>query len=139
MPMKKSKIEKLLREPNVAVVATTAPNGAPHAVPTWYEYRGGEVVFHTGPEAFKYKCLSNDRRVTLVVDTRKPPYKCVILKGSVTMTEGTDDGRVRRMAVAYLGRKDGEAYAKSLKGEKLVIVTFKPERIISWDYGKESP
>ena len=88
MPMKKSAIEKLLREPNIAVVAVTAPNGAPHAVPTWYEYRGGEVIFHTGPEAFKYKCLAHNPRITLVVDTRKSPYKCVILKGSVTMKEG---------------------------------------------------
>ena len=139
MPMKKSAIEELLREPNVAVVAVTAPNGAPHAVPTWYEYRAGEVVFHTGPEAFKFKCLSNDPRVTLVVDTRRPPYKCVILKGTVAMTEDTDDERVRRMAVSYLGKKNGEVYAKSLRGERLVIVRFKPDRVISWDYGEEPP
>jgi len=139
MPMKKSAIEKLLREPHIGVVAVTAPNGAPHAVPTWYEYRGGEVVFHTGPEAFKYKCLVHDPRVTLVVDTKKAPYKCVILKGSVTMTEAPDDARVRRMAAAYLGRKNGEAYAKSLKGERLVIVRFKPAHVISWDYSTERP
>ncbi len=139
MPMKKSAIEKLLREPNIAVVAVTAPDGAPHAVPTWYEYRAGEVVFHTGAEAFKYKCLSRDSRVTLVVDTKKPPYKCVILKGAATMTRGTDDARVKRMAVAYLGKKNGEAYAKSLRGEELVIVRFKPDRVISWDYAQESP
>jgi uncharacterized protein len=139
MPMKKSAIEKLLRQPNIAVVAVTAPNGAPHAVPTWYEYNKGEVVFHTGPEAFKYKCLQKNPRVTLVVDTRKPPYKCVILKGKVTMTEGTDDDRVKRMSIEYLGKKDGKAYAKTLKGEKLIIVRFKPERTISWDYSEESP
>ena len=139
MSMKKSAIEKLLREPNIAVVAVTAPNGAPHAVPTWYEYRAGEVVFHTGPEAFKYKCLSRDPRVTLVVDTRKAPYKCVILKGAVSMTQGVDDARVKRMAIAYLGKKNGEAYAKSLAGERLVIVRFKPERTISWDYAEEAP
>jgi PPOX class probable F420-dependent enzyme len=139
MPMKKTAIEKLLREPNIAVVAVTAPNGAPHAVPTWYEYRAGEIVFHTGPEAFKYKCLTRDPRVTLVVDTKKAPYKCVILKGTVSMTEDTDDGRVKRMAIAYLGKRDGTAYAKSLAGERLVIVRFKPERTISWDYAEESP
>jgi PPOX class probable F420-dependent enzyme len=139
MPMKKSAIEKLLREPNIAVVAVTAPNGAPHAVPTWYEYRAGEVVFHTGPEAFKYKCLSSDPRVTLVIDTKKAPYKCVILKGRTTMTEGPDDARVKRMAIAYLGKRNGEAYAKSLKGQSLVKVSFKPDRVISWDYAEESP
>jgi len=139
MPMKKSAVEKLLREPNIAVVAVTAPNGAPHAVPTWYEYRAGEIVFHTGPEAFKYKCLARDPRVTLVVDTRKAPYKCVILKGTASLTEGVDDARVKRMAIEYLGKKNGEAYAKSLKGERLVIVRFKPQRTISWDYAEESP
>ncbi|MGO9452618.1 MAG: pyridoxamine 5'-phosphate oxidase family protein [Candidatus Binataceae bacterium] len=139
MPMRKSAIEKLLREPHIAVVAVTAPNGAPHAVPTWYEYRAGEVVFHTGPEAFKYKCLSHDPRVTLVVDTKKAPYKCVILKGSVTMTEAPDDARVKRMALAYLGRKNGEAYVKSIKGARLVIVRFKPAHVISWDYSTERP
>jgi len=139
MPMSKREIESLLKEPNVAVVAVTAPDGAPHAVPTWYEYRGGEVVFHTASTAFKYKCLAHDPRVTLVIDTRKHPYKAVILKGSVSMTEDFDDARLKRMSVAYLGKKNGEAYAKSMTGEKVVIVRFKPERTISWDYGRESP
>jgi len=138
MPMSKREIEKLLREPQIAVVATTAPDGAPHAVPTWYEYRGGEVIFHTGANTFKYRCLVHDPRITLVVDTRKPPYKCVILKGRATMEQRDDWPRTRRMAVAYLGRKNGEAYAKSLKGTQTVIVRFKPERVVSWDYGKEN-
>ncbi len=139
MPMTKREIDRLLREPNVAVVAVTAPDGAPHAVPTWYEYRRGEVVFHTGPEAFKYKCLTHDPRVALCVDTKKPPYKAVILKGRVQMEVKSDDARLLRMAVAYLGKRNGTAYAKSLKGEKVAVVRFKPERVISWDYGKESP
>ena len=68
--------------PNIAVAAFTALDGAPHAVPTWYEYKGGAAVFHTDTKAYKYKCLAHEPRMTLVVDTRKPPYKCVILKGS---------------------------------------------------------
>lgn len=139
MSMKKSAIEKLLREPNIAVVAVTAPDGAPHAVPTWYEYRAGQVVFHTSPNAFKYKCLAADPRITLVVDTRKAPYKCVILKGRVTMTIGKDDARVRRMAIAYLGKRNGTAYAKGVVGDTLAIVRFKPWHVVSWDYAQENP
>ena len=101
MPMKKKDIEKLLKKPNVAVVAVTAPDGAPHAVPTWYEYVDGQIVFHTGPESFKYKCLVRDPRVTLVVDTKKPPYKTVVLKGRATLEEKVDDKRTERMAIAY--------------------------------------
>jgi len=73
------------------------------------------------------------------VDTKRPPYKCVILKGRVTMTHQTDDARVRRMAIAYLGKRSGEAYARSLKGETVVVARFKPARIISWDYAKDLP
>jgi PPOX class probable F420-dependent enzyme len=139
MPMKKKDIDKMLKKPNIAVVSVTAPDGAPHAVPTWYEYDKGQIVFHTGSEAFKYKCLVRDPRVTLVVDTRKPPYKAVVLKGRATMEEKTDDKRLERMSYAYLGKKMGKAYAKGLKGQKVVVVSFKPERTISWDYGTESP
>jgi PPOX class probable F420-dependent enzyme len=139
MPMKKKDIEKLLKKPIVAVVAVTAPDGAPHAVPTWFEYDDGTIVFHTGAEAFKYKCLVRDPRVTLVVDTKKAPYKSVVLKGRATLEEKTDDKRLQRMAVAYLGKKLGKAYAKPLKGQKVIVASFKPERTISWDYGKERP
>ncbi|HEY6395263.1 MAG TPA: TIGR03618 family F420-dependent PPOX class oxidoreductase [Candidatus Binataceae bacterium] len=139
MPMKKREIDQLLREPNISVVAVTAPDGAPHAVPTWYEYRGGEVVFHTGADSFKYKCLQKDPRVTLVVDTRNAPYKAVVLKGRATMEEKTDDARLKRMAVAYLGQKMGHAYAKGNLGAKVVVVKFRPDRVISWDYGNEAP
>jgi PPOX class probable F420-dependent enzyme len=139
MPMKKKDIEKLLSRPVVAVVAVTAPDGAPHAVPTWYEYDKGEIVFHTGSESFKYKCLVRDPRVTLVVDTKDAPYKTVVLKGRVTMEEKVDDKRTGRMAIAYLGKKMGKRYAKSMAGQKGVVVRFKPERTISWDYAEESP
>lgn len=139
MPMKKKDIEKLLSRPIVAVVAVTAPDGAPHAVPTWYEYDKGEVIFHTGPESFKYKCLVRDPRVTLVVDTKDAPYRSVVLKGRVTMEEKNDDKRMERMSIDYLGKKAGKRYAKSMSGQKVVVVRFKPERTISWDYSEETP
>jgi PPOX class probable F420-dependent enzyme len=137
--MTKAQIEELLSQPNVAVVAVTAPDGAPHAVPTWYEYRNGEISFHTATNSFKYKCLRNDPRITLCVDTRTVPYKAAILKGRVRMEERTDDEGTLRMAIAYLGEKLGRAYAKSLQGQRVVIVRFRPERTISWDYSQEAP
>jgi len=42
----KNEIDELLAKQNVAVLAVTAPNGAPHAVPTWYEYQDGTIIFH---------------------------------------------------------------------------------------------
>jgi len=139
MAMTKEKIDELLAQPNIAVVAVTAPDGAPHAVPTWYEYRAGEIVFHTARNSFKYRCLKRDPRVTFCIDTKVAPYKAVILKGRVTMEERNDSDGTFRMAVAYLGEKLGRAYAKSLAAETVVVVRFRPTRVISWDYAQEAP
>jgi nitroimidazol reductase NimA-like FMN-containing flavoprotein (pyridoxamine 5'-phosphate oxidase superfamily) len=122
------------------VVAVPAPDGAPHAVPTWYEYKGGKVTFHTDQTAFKYKCLEHDPRITFVVDTKKAPYKCVILKGTATIEiKKHDDVRGLRMSIAYLGHKNGMAYHKTVEGQAVAVVTLKPERIISWDYSGQLP
>lgn len=129
MPMKQDKIEELLQQPNIAVVAVTAPDGHPHAVPTWYEYRNGEVVFQTERSAFNHKCLLHDNRITSCVDTKTPPYKAVVLKGRAGMTEMVDDERLERMAIAYLGEKAGRAYAKTGQGHRVIVVSFKPTRV----------
>ena len=136
MPMTPEEIDEFLSRPNVAVVSTVDPDGQPHAVPTWYEWSRGEIVFHTGLRSRKYRNLRRNPRVTLCVDERTAPYRAVVLYGRARMTVGTDDERVRRFALAYLGPRAGPAYADSLRGERMVIVRVRPERIISWDYGK---
>lgn len=78
-----------------------------------------------------------DPRVALCIDIRKPPYKAVVLKGRVTMEEKSDDRRLTRMAVAYLGKRAGEKYARDLKGQPLVVAHFKPDRVLAWDYSEE--
>jgi len=55
------------------------------------------------------------------------------------MEEKVDDKRMERMSISYLGKKDGKRYAKSMRGQKVVVARFKPERTISWDYAEESP
>ncbi len=136
MPLTPQEIDEFLSRPNVAIVATVDPDGQPHAVPTWYEWTDGEIVFHTGLHSRKYRNLRRDPRVTLCIDERTPPYRAVVVYGRAQMTVGTDDERTRRFALAYLGPKLATAYADSLHGQRMVIVRVKAERIISWDYGK---
>lgn len=136
MPLTVEEIDEFLRGPNIAVVATLDPDGQPHAVPTWYLYEDGEVVIHTGVRSRKYRNLRQNPRVTLCVDTKTPPYQAVVLYGRATTEVRTDDERSRRMAVAYLGETAGNRYADALRGEPMVVVRVKPERVISWDYGR---
>jgi hypothetical protein len=62
------------------------------------------------------------------------------MKGRATIgVKKNDDARGLRMSIAYLGPKAGRAYHNTVKGQEVAVVTLKPERIISWDYGKEMP
>ena len=141
MAMKKREIDELLSQPHIAVVAVTASDGAPHAVPTWYEYKAGKVTFHTDQTAFKYKCFQHDPRIALVIDTKRPPYKCVVLKGTATIEiKKNDNVRGLRMSIAYLGQKNGTRYYNTMmKDQEVAVVTLKPSRIISWDYSNLLP
>jgi len=136
MPLSKEEIEAFLRQPNVAVVATVGPDGQPHAVPSWYEYDDGQIVLHMGLRSRRYRNLRGNDRVSICVDTKTAPYRAVVAYGRARLEEGTDDERSRRMAVAYLGEALGNRYADMVRGERLVIVRVRPERIVSWDYGR---
>ncbi len=135
MPLSKEEIEAFLRRPNVAVVATVGPDGQPHAVPTWYEYDDGQIVLHMEPRSRKCRNLRQNDRVSICVDTKTAPYQAVIVYGRASLEMGTDEERSRRMAVAYLGEALGNRYADAFGGER-VIVRVRPERTVSWDYGR---
>ncbi len=136
MSLSPQQMQAFLSETRMAVVATIDRNGQPHAVPTWYEYDSGSIVFHTGISSHKYANLRRDPRLTFCIEDRTLPYKAVIVKGRAEMEERTDDERTRRMAVRYLGEAIGNRYADGLKGSVVVVVRVLPERVISWDYGQ---
>lgn len=138
MPMTKRDIDALLKLPNIAVMAVMSLDGGPHAVPVWYEWKGGAATLFMDRASYKFKCLQNDPRITLVIDTKKVPYQCVILKGKSTIEFKKADAWLRRLSVAYYGQREGIKYADSLKGIEFAFVTLKPDRIISWDYAKDS-
>jgi PPOX class probable F420-dependent enzyme len=136
MPLTDREIEDFLGQPNIAVMATVGADGQPHAVPTWYDYDGGEIVLHMGAGSRRYRNMTGNDRVAVCVDTKTPPYMAVVVEGRARTKVGTDDERSRRMAIHYLGEKAGAAYADSLRGSRMVIARVVPEKIISWDYGR---
>lgn len=136
MPMTPDEIEELLAQPIVAVVATIDPDGAPHAVPTWFSWEDGEVLLHTLRRARKYRNLRRDPRITLCVDDKTPPYRAVLLYGRAELSDGIDAERQRRMSVAHMGPEEGERFAQAMLRLPQATVRFRPERVISWDYGK---
>ncbi len=136
MPLNPQEIDDFLSEPHIAVVSTASPKGAPHAMPIWYAWKDGKVLFHTGPESKKMRNLRANPRVSVVVDSKVAPYKVVVIEG--TATELPEDRDLsREVAIHYLGEKLGASYNEQSGGGSTLVVV-EPTKIISGDYARES-
>jgi hypothetical protein len=58
-------------------------------------------------------------------------------EGRATMEAKVADDMLECMAVAYTGKRAGREYAEQFKNQSVVVVRFKPQRVISWDYSKD--
>jgi PPOX class probable F420-dependent enzyme len=80
---------RLLDGPNVAVIATLMPGGAPQTSAVWVARRGDAIVFAT-TQTLKLSNVRRDPRVSVTVCDRDDPYLELNLRGSVTSV--TQDG-----------------------------------------------
>lgn len=136
MPLTPQEIDEFLGEPHIAVVSTASPSGVPHAMPIWYAWRDGKVLFHTGPGSKKMRNLRKNPRVSVVVDSKVAPYKVVVIEG--TARELPEDRELsRQVAIHYLGEKLGARYSEQSTGGSTLVVV-EPTKFISWDYARES-
>lgn len=136
MPLTPAELDEFLSQPHIAVVATSSPSGVPHAVPIWYLWRDGKVLFHTGETSRKMKDLKKNDHISVVVDSKVAPYKVAIIEGTAAASPGVS-ALAREMAIHYLGEQMGAAYSAASGGPG-TLVTVTPRRIISWDYARES-
>jgi PPOX class probable F420-dependent enzyme len=136
VPLSQSELDAFLAEPHIAVVATSGPKGKPHAMPVWYAWRDGKVLFHTGADSKKMRNLRQNDRISVVVDSKVAPYKVVVVEGRGRQLPGDGD-LAREIAVHYLGERAGAAYA-ARSGEPGALVEVSPTKVISWDYARES-
>jgi PPOX class probable F420-dependent enzyme len=123
----------LLHGTRTAKVATTTPDGHPHAMPVWFVLDGDEIVFTTAAESVKGRHLRRDPRVALVVDDETPPFAFVHVRGRATV--GDDMDELLRYATEigrrYMGAARAEEFGRrnAVPGELLVRVT--PIRVIA--------
>lgn len=136
MPLTPQEIDSFLAEPHIAVVSTASPAGTPHAMPIWYLWRDGKVLFHTGPDSKKMRNLRKNPKISVVVDSKIAPYKVVVIEGSAS-ERPEDPALAREMAIHYLGDKLGSRYAENSTGGSTLVVV-EPTKVISWDYARES-
>jgi PPOX class probable F420-dependent enzyme len=141
--MTRQEREAFLAEMHVGVLAIAEAGRAPLAVPVWYAYEpGGEIRIVTGPNSRKGRLLGQAGRASLCVQTETVPYKYVSVEGPTSLGPVDYERDVRGIAHRYLGPEMGEVYLTVTKEQREthgeVLVTIRPQRWYTVDYGKQS-
>lgn len=103
LPMPEA-IERLLREPNPAVVATIRTDGKPQCVPTWYDYENGRILLNMDHGRVRLRHMRSNPAVSVSILGRENWYQHVSVVG--TVEEIYDDAEMRdidRLSVRYIG------------------------------------
>jgi len=140
--MTRSEREAFLAEVHVGVIAIAEAGRGPLAAPIWYGYEpGGELWIVTGRDSRKGRLLQRVDRFSLCAQTETPPYRYVSVEGPVTAVRAADLERDERpLAHRYLGPSLGDRYLQQTVADERpdnVLVTMRPDRWLTVDYGKE--
>jgi len=104
-PLIPPQFHALFAAPTVAVLSTTQPDGAPHAVPIWYDYDTENIYMTTGTTTVKYRNLmTNPRGVVLFVDPIDANRYCAIHTRLTARSDGTTGlAHLHALAQRYMG------------------------------------
>jgi len=116
---------ELLREPQIAHVATTMPDGSPQITPVWVDTDGEALLFNTAVGRVKHRNLLRDPRVAVCVVDRADPYRTLIVRGRAEMVEAGALEHINALCLKYRGT---EPYPLP-DGEQRVIVRVVPQRV----------
>ena len=116
---------RLLREPNLASLATMDEDGRPHVTPVWVDEERGRIVVNTADGRAKVRHLRRDPRVGILVMDREDPYTWVSVRGRIVeiTTEGAYD-HIDELSRRYEGKPFDHP-----PGQVRLKVIIEPERI----------
>ena len=125
----------LLALPLVAVLATYRADGGVLLSPVWHRWREGGFDVATVSSDIKVRHLRRDPRATILVYEHAPPYRGLELRTQPTFLSDGAAETARKIAVRYLGREAGEAYASG--GTDDVVLRLEPGELRAWDFADE--
>ena len=126
-------VEAMLKEANIAVLATVDTKGRAHAAPIWYLYEDGEFLISTGRGSQKHLNVEAHPDVTLVIDRRELPYLAAMVRGKAQIEDALSDERRQKLAFRYLGEEMGRAYLKSTEGGSSVTIRLRPDKVMEFN------
>jgi PPOX class probable F420-dependent enzyme len=131
-------LERFVAAPRVAVLSYVKRDGTPAQAPIWYQYRDGRFAMVTSKTSPKAKALARTGRACLTIQDEMPPYRAVIVDGTVTLSDVAVEGGINSwLAMHYFGRLGGREYEKMSAEENhkhgLSLIAFEPVRVRGFD------
>ena len=132
-PLSAERMNTFLNGTHNAILATIKRDGSPQLTPVVYRWDGEKFWISTTKDRAKYKNLMRDPRMSLSIEDGMTGA-AVIASGKAMITEENLWEETRKIMERYMGPEGGAGYVKKMqeKGERRVLVVFKPEKIISW-------
>lgn len=137
--MSKDEREAFLAGTHVGIFAVSEAQRGPCAVPVWYQYTPGDLVYITmPPSSLKLRLLKVAGRASLCAQQESLPTKYVSVEGPVEIATVDAAPYQREIAERYLGAKLAARYfaANAAALHEEVLVALRPERWWSVDHSR---
>jgi PPOX class probable F420-dependent enzyme len=139
--MTDEEIDEFLHQKHTMSLASINADGSIHLVAMWYGFIDGAIGFETKAKSQKVQNLRRDDRLTVLVEDglKYEELRGVELAGRGEVIE--DPEQLFRLGVSVFERYQGP-YTPEMKPyvdamlNKRVLVTLRPERVVSWDHRK---
>jgi len=139
--MTDEEVDVFLHEQKTMSMATIGPGGRIHLVAMWYGFVDGAIGFETKIKSQKVQNLRRDDRLTVMVEdgVKYDELRGVELAGRGEVIDDPD--QLFQLGVSVFERYQGP-YTPEMKPfvdamlNKRVLVTLRPERVVSWDHRK---
>ena len=120
-------VVKLLKDDNLAFVATLMKDGSPQITPTWIDLVDGIIIVNTAEGRIKQRNVSRDPRISISIVDKNNQYNMVTIRGKVIEQTNADaDKHIDKMAKKYLGV---DKYPFAAPGEKRILLKIVPQKI----------
>jgi PPOX class probable F420-dependent enzyme len=118
--------QKLLEDPNYAVISTVNPGGSIHSTVVWISAEDGRLAVNSAIGRRWPTNLERDPRATVVVYDAANPYLFLEVRGRAEATTDGADEHIDALAKKYIGQ---ERYPFRQPGERRIKFLIEPERV----------
>ena len=124
--LKDPEVQKLLSEPNHAVVSTLNQDGSVHNAVAWISAEDGTVAVNSARGRKWPSNLERDPRVNVLVYEAGNPYNYVEIRGNATGTTDGADEHIDALTKKYIGQDE---YPFRQPGEVRVKFVIEPDHV----------